>query len=169
MIIEKRLENIPIITLVGSTKWPDLWLQYQSSLLLAGYIVNTVGLFGHHTGLDMAGPDKKLLDRVYLKKIIMSDSILVLNHQGYIGLGAWDEIFLAIAYRKMIKFIEPVNEDCLKMISTLCTLEYPLYVLHNCVPNETEQQLGIHGQILIMSPGVVLPTTVEYPIFPGTY
>lgn len=115
--------DIKTITLVGSTRFPKIWKEKQRELTLAGYIVHTVGLFGHQEGLDMSGPEKKLLDRVYLKKIFLSDAILVLNVDGYIGLGAWDEIFYAVAQRKEIRFLNPIVGEIKDAFVELCRLE----------------------------------------------
>ncbi len=37
----------PLITLCGSTRFKDEFLEMQKQLTLKGYIVLTVGLFGH--------------------------------------------------------------------------------------------------------------------------
>ena len=118
------------VTLVGSTKFPEVWIETQRELTLHGAIVHTVGLFGHQEKIDMNGPIKRMLDRVYLQKIRQSNCILVLNKNGYIGLGAWDEIFYAIAQQKGIYFLEPLSTNCLKLLWNLivdnCSFPNPI-------------------------------------------
>lgn len=118
--------HYPTITLVGSTKFPEIWIAAQRALTLAGCIVHTVGLFGHMEGIDMSGPTKKMLDRMYLQKILTSDGIVVLNKDGYIGLGAWDEICFALAYGKLISFMEPVRV-CSDELIALARIENQTY------------------------------------------
>ena len=114
------------VTLVGSTKFPEVWKETQRLLTMKGAIVHTVGLFGHQENIDMNGSLKRLLDKVYLQKIRESESILVLNKDGYIGNGAWDEIFYAIACRKSIYFLEPLSPVCFEHFTTLYVHESPL-------------------------------------------
>lgn len=113
----------PTITLVGSTRFPDVWKEAARELSLLGWIVHTVHLFGHQEGIDMNGSIKRMLDAQYLQKIDASHAILVLNKDGYIGLGAWDEIFYAIAKRKEIYFLEPLSDECRKEYMEVCLLE----------------------------------------------
>lgn len=115
--------DIKTVTLVGSTRFPDLWIEAMRNLTLDGNIVHTVGLFGHQEDLDMKGPTKKMLDRIYLKKIYQSDAIFVLNKDDYIGMGAWDEIFFAIAHGKEIIFLEPLRGALKDDFLEVCRLE----------------------------------------------
>ena len=117
----------PVVTLVGSTRHRDTWIAAQRGLTLAGCIVHTVGLFGHCENLDMAGPTKKMLDKMYLKKIEMSHGILVLNKDGYIGLGAMDEISFAFANDKLVSFLEPLNTETASDMLTIAQRENSLY------------------------------------------
>lgn len=123
----------PTLTLVGSTKFPNVWKEQLKCCTLDGYIVHTVGLFGHVENLDMSGKVKHMLDEMYQQKIFQSDSIFVLNTNGYIGMGAWDEILFALAYDKHIYFLEseiPYFSD----LCNLAKLEDKEYLIHNCKP-----------------------------------
>lgn len=108
-IISEPHNLFPTVTLVGSTKFPELFLKYAREFTLRGYLVHTVHLFGHQEGMNMRGDTKKLLDKMYLQKIYVSDEIFVINPNGYIGLGACDEIHFAAAHNKNITFMEPVE------------------------------------------------------------
>lgn len=94
-----------VITLCGSTKFRKEFERVMAEETLKGNIVISVGLFGHECGLDMSGDTKKMLDRLHFKKIDMSDEIIVINPNGYIGLSTCDEIHYAIAKGKNVRFL----------------------------------------------------------------
>jgi len=52
---------------------------------------------------------KDMLDRVHKRKIELSDSIFVLNKDGYIGKSTHSEIEYAKSLGKEIIFLEPVE------------------------------------------------------------
>lgn len=123
--------RFPVITMCGSTRFPDVWSFYNAALSIRGCIVHSVGLFGRVVGLDMSSETKRLLDRVYLQKIEMSDAILVLNKDGYIGLSTWDEILFAASLDKLIYFIEPLPDRCLEELNTLRNRNETMWVCSN--------------------------------------
>ena len=118
-----RNTNFPIVTLVGSTRFPELFEEANKELTRLGWIVFSVTEYGHLNGMDMSGPIKKQLDMLYLKKIDLSDAIFVLNKDQYIGLGAWDEICFAISRRKTIYFLERLNDTCREYFKKVTQLE----------------------------------------------
>ena len=128
-----ELTYYPTVTLVGSTKFPDAWREQQRQCTLSGYIVHTVGLFGHVENLDMSGTVKHMLDDMYQHKIFRSDCIFVLNVNGYIGMGAWDEILFALAHNVHIYFLEQ-EIPCYSELWQLAKLEGCEYLVHNCIP-----------------------------------
>ena len=75
-----------VITLCGSTKFKDEFMQEQKRLSLEGNIVISVGLFGH-SGDNEVWDDgvKIMLDDMHKRKIDMADEIFVINKGGYIG------------------------------------------------------------------------------------
>ena len=97
-----------VITLCGSTKFKDAFVKAQKDLTLMGYIVLSVGLFGH-SGDEEAFDDgtKEMLDDMHKRKIDMADEIFVINVDGYIGSSTRSEIEYAKASGK------PVNYLCL--------------------------------------------------------
>lgn len=100
----------PIITLCGSTKFSDAYIEWNKKLSLAGFCVLSVGLFGHKIpGFDMSGEEKHTLDAVHLQKIKMSDAIFVLNVNDYIGASTWNEIDFALANYKTIFFLNSLT------------------------------------------------------------
>lgn len=91
------------VCLCGSTRFKDAFAQANKSETLAGRIVLSVGMMGHHEGLDMNGPVKAELDQLHLRKIDLADEILVLNVGGYIGDSTRREIAYAKAHCKPIR------------------------------------------------------------------
>ena len=65
----------PVITLCGSTRFKDQFLEAQKRLTLAGNIVISVGLFGH-SGDDEVWTEgtKEMLDDMHKRKIDMADT-----------------------------------------------------------------------------------------------
>lgn len=101
-----------VITLCGSTRFKDEFLQVQKQLTLEGNIVISVGLFGHADGEfgDVITPEIKLiLDDIHKRKIDMSDEIYVINKNGYIGESTKSEIGYAIKTRKRVNYLEYHN------------------------------------------------------------
>jgi len=97
-----------IICLVGSTKFKQEFIQANRDETLKGHIVLTVGLFGHQEDdFIMDSQTKRDLDKLHIAKIDMCDEVLVLNVNGYIGVGGCDEIGYAWAIDKPVRFLEP--------------------------------------------------------------
>ena len=98
----------PVITLCGSTRFKEQFLEAQKRLTLEGRIVISVGLFGH-SGDDevwMEGT-KEMLDDMHKRKIDMADGIYVINVGGYIGSSTRSEIEYARAMGKTVEYLEP--------------------------------------------------------------
>lgn len=110
---EKEKDNIPkmkVITLCGSTRFKDQFLEVQKKLSLEGYIVLSVGLFGHSGDEEAWQPGiKEMLDKNHLRKIDMSDGIYVINVGGYIGESTKREIEYAFVNGKFIRYLEPIK------------------------------------------------------------
>ena len=95
-----------VITLCGSTRFKEQFLEAQKQLTLEGNIVISVGLFGH-SGDDEVWADgvKKMLDDMHKRKIDMADAIYVSNPGGYIGESTRNEIEYARRNGKEIMFL----------------------------------------------------------------
>lgn len=96
-----------VITLCGSTKFKQEFIQMQKELTLRGNIVISVGLFGH-SGDDEVWTEgtKEMLDDMHLRKIDMADEIYVINKEGYIGSSTKLEIAYAKKQGKTVKYLE---------------------------------------------------------------
>lgn len=103
-----------IVTLCGSTRFKDEFLNAQKKLTLEGKIVLTVGLFGHSGDSEVwegmeegtLSRTKEMLDDMHLRKIDLSDSILVINKGGYIGESTRREIEYALSKGKSVSYLE---------------------------------------------------------------
>ena len=106
------IENYKIVTLCGSTRFKEQFLETQKRLTLGGYIVISVGLFGH-SGDDEVWKEgtKEMLDNMHKRKIDMSDGIFVINVGGYIGESTRSEIDYAIKNGKTVEYLEPIKKD----------------------------------------------------------
>ena len=96
-----------IICLCGSTRFKAEFEAANRDLTLDGKIVLSVGLFGHHEGLDMTGPVKANLDELHLRKIDLADEVLVINPEGYIGESTTREIAYAESTGTPIRYLVP--------------------------------------------------------------
>ena len=102
------IQNYKIVTLCGSTRFKEQFMEVQKQLTLEGYIVISVGLFGHSGDDDVWKPGvKEMLDDMHLRKIDMADDIFVINVGGYIGESTRREISYAEQTGKNIKYLEP--------------------------------------------------------------
>lgn len=107
-----------IITLCGSTRFKDEFMEVQKRLTLAGNIVISVGLFGR-SGDNEVWEDmdegtltrtKEMLDDMHKRKIDMADEIFVINVGGYIGSSTRSEIDYAKAAGKPVRYMEEIQE-----------------------------------------------------------
>lgn len=97
-----------VITLCGSTRFKDEFLEVQKQLTLEGNIVISVGLFGHSGDNEVwTEGTKEMLDDMHRRKIDMADEIFVINVGGYIGTSTASEIEYAHATKKPVKYLEP--------------------------------------------------------------
>ena len=96
-----------VITLCGSTKFKDAFMEAQKRLTLEGNIVISVGMFGH-SGDDEVWTEgtKAMLDDMHKRKIDMADVIYVINVGGYIGESTKSEIEYARKNGKEVQFLE---------------------------------------------------------------
>ena len=108
-----------VITLCGSTRFKDAFIEAQKRLTLEGNIVISVGLFGHSgdtevwEGMseDTLTKTKEMLDDMHKRKIDMADEIFVINVGGFIGSSTRSEIEYAIATGKAVRYLEPLPKE----------------------------------------------------------
>ena len=103
-----------VITLCGSTRFKDAFMEVQKKLTLEGNIVISVGLFGHSgdgevwEGMseDTLTATKRMLDDMHKRRIDMADEIFVINVGGYIGSSTRSEIEYAHATGNPVRYLE---------------------------------------------------------------
>ena len=96
-----------VVTLCGSTRFKDEFMQAQKKLTLEGNIVISVGLFGHSGDAEVwAEGTKEMLDDMHKRKIDMADEIFVINVGGYIGSSTRSEIEYAHRTGKTVRYLE---------------------------------------------------------------
>lgn len=110
-------KKYPVVTLCGSTKFKEEFMIVQKRLTLQGFIVISVGLFGH-SGDDEVWEGKNpnsftntkvMLDDMHRYKIDLSDHIYVVNPGGYIGESTWSEICYAKMIGKQLYSMVPIT------------------------------------------------------------
>jgi len=106
-----------VITLCGSTKFKEEFIRAQKELTLKGYIVISVGLYGHSGDSEVwenmdegtLTKTKEMLDDMHKRKIDMADEIFVINVGGYIGESTKSEIKYAKENGKIINYLENIE------------------------------------------------------------
>ena len=106
-----------VITLCGSTRFKDEFMEAQKRLTLEGNIVISVGLFGHAGDAEVwenmdegtLTKTKEMLDDMHKRKIDMADEIYVINVGGYIGTSTRSEIEYATRTGKAVRYLEPLE------------------------------------------------------------
>jgi hypothetical protein len=99
-----------VVTLCGSTRFKDDFIEVQKELTLKGRIVISVGLFGH-SGDFITDEQKLMLDDMHKRKIDMADTVFVINRDGYIGKSTASEIEYAETLGKNIAYLESCGSD----------------------------------------------------------
>ena len=101
-----------IVCLCGSTRFYETWQEVNFNETVGGKIVLSVGFFPHavdkahatHVGIT---PEQKIeLDELHKRKIDISDEVLILNVDGYIGESTRSEIAYAIEHGKPVRYLE---------------------------------------------------------------
>lgn len=112
------MKKYKVITLWGSTKFKNEFMEAQKDLTLKGNIVISVGLFEHSGDNEVweqmdegtLTKTKEMLDDMHKRKIDMSDEIFVINVGGYIGESTKSEIEYAKKHNKKVNYLEKC--DC---------------------------------------------------------
>ena len=104
-----------VVTLCGSTRFVDVFNEYRQKLTLQGEIVLSIELVVPQTyQQDPQHQDyctKIMLDELHKRKIDLSDYILVLNVNGYIGESTKNEIEYAKSINVPVKYINGGNKN----------------------------------------------------------
>jgi len=103
-----------VVCLCGSTRFKEEINTTNARLSLDGYLVISLGLFGHTDLPDIdwstSGSGLKImLDELHKRKIDLADEIFVVNVDGYVGESTRSEINYAVAHGKPVKYLEEAN------------------------------------------------------------
>ena len=95
-----------VVTLCGSTRFKEQFMDAQKRLTLAGYIVISVGLFGHAGDQeDWDGMDEGTLSKT---KEMLDD--MHINVGGYIGDSTRSEIQYAEEHGKPVRYYQNIRK-----------------------------------------------------------
>lgn len=104
-----------IVTLCGSSRFPDAFQLAEMHLSMRGHVVFGLSCYGHAdipTGAQFltkdgfeGHPEKTTLDQLHMRKIAMSDAIFVVNPGGYIGSSTKREIAYARSLGKAVDWL----------------------------------------------------------------
>ena len=101
------MNEFKVITLCGSTRFKEQFIEIQKKLTLEGNIVISVGAFGHCGDNEVwAEGTKAMLNCMHLAKIDLADEIFVINVDNYIGDSTRNEIEYAKSKGKRVRFLE---------------------------------------------------------------
>ncbi len=101
------MDKPKIITLCGSSRFKAEHEAMQARETLLGAIVIPMGFYHHLQQVPITAEQKRMVDELHFCKIDLSNEILVVNPNGYIGESTTGEIAYAIATHKEIRFSEP--------------------------------------------------------------
>lgn len=117
-VIVNKPDGFPeIICLCGSTRFYEQFMEANYKLTMAGKIVLSVGFFMHRPDTqygEIIGctPEQKVeLDKLHLRKIELSDCVVVLNVEGYIGESTRKEIEYAESIGKPVAYLESLQDN----------------------------------------------------------
>ncbi len=108
-------EGPRIVTLCGSTRFYDAFVEANFMETMRGNIVLAPGVFIHVSqlvhgfGIEITKDEKEVLDKLHMRKILMSDEVLVINVGGYIGESTRREIEYATRYGKRVRYWEATD------------------------------------------------------------
>ena len=111
-------DNRPDIACVcGSTRFKDEYLELHKQLTLAGIVYVSVGFFGHQERIEPTPIEKAVLDALHMYKVQMSDYLVIVDIDGYIGESTAKEIEYGKLLGKQVYYWS--NEDELFFKHTL--------------------------------------------------
>lgn len=96
--------KVSVITLCGSAKFKEDFIRQSKRLTLLGNVV-LMPIFDFSND-EIDSFKAKILKALHFKRIEMSDEILVINRNGYIGSSTKVEIEYATKLGKKIKYME---------------------------------------------------------------
>lgn len=99
-----------VVCLIGSTRFKGAWEKTAMQETLKGNIVLQAAIYPHSDRIMLTQAHKELLDELQLAKIDISDEVLVINVNGYIGESTRAEILYAMKKGLPIRYLVPEKE-----------------------------------------------------------
>lgn len=99
-----------VFTLCGSLKFQETFNELQMKLERLGHVCFSVG-FSEEKYTPPTEEEKSILDKVHFKKILLSDAIIVIDNNDYIGYSTRNEIEFAKLNNKLIYFLSALDLD----------------------------------------------------------
>lgn len=96
--------NREVITLSGSTRFKKQFREVERELTLKGKIVLVPAIFGKTEDLEHDDETLGLLSKLHFDKIKISDSIYVIDPEGYVGDHTKEEVEYAKRNNKKIYY-----------------------------------------------------------------
>jgi len=101
-----------ITTLCGSVRFKQAFEDVEKALTLNNWIVLRPGVWEHewlHKPESNSEIVKNGLDKLHLEKILMSDSIVVINVGNYVGISTMREVMYARTQGKAIYWVNTLT------------------------------------------------------------
>ncbi len=100
-----------IITLCGSTRFKDQFIEVERKLTIEGKIPLPPAFYGKAEGIEYSSEIEKHLWELHIDKIDISDGIYVIDPGGYVGGSTQKEINYAKNNGKTIRFYSKEIEN----------------------------------------------------------
>lgn len=98
-------QGVEIVTLCGSTKFREEYIEVNRIFTLQGKIVLAPAHFHHGGDGPLSDEQKAMLDDLHFRKIELSDSIFVIDVDGYIGESTKREIEYAEKLGREVEYL----------------------------------------------------------------
>jgi len=108
-----------VVVLCGSTRFREEFRNVERALTLAGKIPLPPAIYGKAEGIKYSNEMSKHLFELHLDKIRMSDSIYVIDVDGYIGESTQKEIAFAKDNGKGIRYYSHEKDSIMTTLKQL--------------------------------------------------
>jgi len=105
----QKVNSGDVICLCGSTRFLDEFKKIKFSCEASGAIVFTPEVYHHYHNLELTTYQVEVLNELHKLKIGLSDYIIIINVDGYIGESTQDEIEYAKELNIPIYYLEEVD------------------------------------------------------------
>lgn len=102
--------KLPIITLCGSRKFIGTFRAISRGLTLSKYVVLTPAIFDHDIATEPSPDEIEIYHMIHYQKMRMSDIIIVISIDGYIGKDTQREIDYADELGLPILYINKIDD-----------------------------------------------------------